>query len=106
MKIIVAGFSKTGTKSVHSALKILGFKVYDHLENFWYFEEEWNRILKTGGEVKDFQKMYEDVEVVIDSPAYYFWKEIHAAFPNSKVSKPMIIYYESFLHFMRRIINQ
>ena len=86
MKIIVAGFSKTGTKSVHSALKTLGFKVYDHLEHFLYLEKEWNKILNTGGKIQDFRHMYEDVDVGIDSPVYYFWKEIHNAFPNSMVS--------------------
>ena len=85
MKVIVAGYSKTGTKSVHSALKHLGFTVCDHLENFWYFEKEWEKILSQGGTTEDFKQMYERFDVVIDSPAYFFWKEIHSAFPNAKV---------------------
>ena len=85
MKIIVAGFPKTGTKSVHLALKQLGYTVCDHLENFWYFDKKWEHILREGGTIKDFQEMYDNFDVVMDSPAYFFWKEIHSAFPAAKV---------------------
>jgi len=94
MKIIVAGFTKTGTKSVHSALKHLGYSVCDHLENFWYYRVEWERILTKGGKREDFKQMYRDFDVVIDSPSYYFWKEIHSAFPDSKVCFYAIIVFE------------
>ena len=86
MKISVAGDTKTGTKSVHSALKKLGYTVCDHLENFWYFGNEWEKILTKGGKSEDFVDMYENIDVVIDSPAYFFWKEIYTAFPLAKVS--------------------
>ncbi|CAK8689020.1 unnamed protein product [Clavelina lepadiformis] len=85
MKIIVAGFSKTGTKSLAIALIRLGYKVYDMLEHFGYHGEEWEKILVTGGSVEDFRKMYKDVDAVLDVPAFCFWEQIHEAFPDAKI---------------------
>ena len=31
--------------------------------------------------------MYKDVDAVVDAPAFYFWEEIHKAFPDAKVSR-------------------
>ena len=88
MKVIAAGFSKTGTKSLHAALKELGLEVYDSPDHFWHHNDEWMKILSSGkgGTIEDFQKMYADVDAVVDIPASLFWEEIHQAFPDSKVS--------------------
>ena len=85
MKVIVAGFSKTGTKTLAAALKELDYKVYDYIDHFWYHGNEWKKILTTGGSTEDFKRMYEDVDAVTDTPSNLFWEEIHRAFPESKV---------------------
>jgi len=85
MKVIVAGLSKTGTKSMQFALKILGYNVYDFMENYTYLKEDWEKIFLNGGTAEDFYKMFENVDAVTDNPAAYFWDEIHAAFPESKI---------------------
>lgn len=85
MKVIVSGFPKTGTKSMAAALTILGFRVYDILEHFAYHGSEWNRLLNQGGSLVDFSKMYQDVDAVMDAPAFFFWEEILQAFPQTKV---------------------
>jgi len=85
MKIIVAGFAKTGTKSLAAALRLLGYDVYDLLEHAWYHENEWKKMLYYGGNVEDFQRMYQKVDVVMDAPIYFFWEEIHRAFPDAKI---------------------
>ena len=86
MKIIVAGYPKTGTKSMNQALSLLGYDSYDFLEHWWYHGREWIKILNHGATSSDFQQMYKDVDVVLDFPAFFFWKEIHDAFPDSKVN--------------------
>ena len=40
MKVIVAGFSKTGTKSMCAALRELGYKVYDVEEHFRFLGDK------------------------------------------------------------------
>ncbi|CAK8698378.1 unnamed protein product [Clavelina lepadiformis] len=85
MKVIVASFSKTGTKTLCAALNVLGYKVYDAVEHFWYHGNDWIKILTTGGTVEDFKRMYKDVDVVTDAPACNFWEEISEAFPDAKI---------------------
>nr|XP_039273062.1 uncharacterized protein LOC120347221 [Styela clava] len=85
MKVIVAGFSKTGTKSMCDALTKLGYNVYDVIENMYILEKEWTKILNEGWTTEDFRRMYENVDAVTDLPACYFWEEIHKAFPDAKI---------------------
>ena len=86
MKIICAGISKTGTKSLNAALQELGYNVvYDFMEHFWEHEKYWKKIFERGGSSEDFKEMYENVDAILDAPVYAFWEEILEAFPNSKV---------------------
>nr|XP_026692937.1 uncharacterized protein LOC108949987 [Ciona intestinalis] len=43
------------------------------------------RILKVGGTVEDFRRMYKDVDVVVDAPAFLFWEQILEVYPDAKV---------------------
>lgn len=85
MKVIVAGMSKTGTKTMNAALSKLGYKVYDFIENAYYLGDDWAKIFNQGWTTEDFKRMYDDVDAVVDVPAFYFWEEIHKAFPDAKV---------------------
>ena len=85
MTVIIAGMPKTGTKTMHEALKILGFSIYDFPENFWYLHDDWMKIFNEGGTTEDFRKMYENVDACMDVPCCHYWEEIHKAFPESKV---------------------
>lgn len=85
MKVIVAGFSKTGTKTMNAALTELGYKVYDFSDNYIYLYNDWKKILEGRGSIEDFKRMYEDVDAVVDTPSYLYWHEIHQAFPDAKV---------------------
>ena len=87
MKVIVAGYPKTGTKSMNVALSELGYNVYDFLDHFWYHGDKWAKILSSSGEsIEDFKEMYESVDAVTDAPTFLFWEEILQAFPDAKVS--------------------
>lgn len=85
MKVIVAGYPKTGTKSVNAALTQLGYSVYDALENLVFLQDEYIAILNKGWSTEDFRRMYENVDAIADMPAFFFWDEIHKAFPDAKV---------------------
>ena len=84
MKILCAGLSKTGTKSLAEALRILGFTVYDHLEHCEFHFNKWVD-LYCKGKLPDFVAMYGDVDAVIGLPASFWFEEIHEAFPDAKV---------------------
>nr|XP_039268203.1 uncharacterized protein LOC120343149 [Styela clava] len=85
MKVIVAGFIKTGTKTMAAVLDILGYSVYDLEHHFYYLEKDWQKILKEGGTKEDFHRMYKDVDVGVDVPFVIFWEEILEAFPDAKI---------------------
>lgn len=85
MKVIVASFSKCGTKTLHAALEELGFNVWDFTEAHTYHYEQWTKIMDHGGSVEDFRKMFQNIDAVCDVPTFFFWEEIHRAFPDAKV---------------------
>ncbi|XP_076806310.1 uncharacterized protein LOC143449868 [Clavelina lepadiformis] len=85
MKVICAGYPKTGTKSMQAALTELGYNDYDAMENFAYLQDDWIKIFKEGGATEDFRRMFENVDAVTDVPAAAYWDEIHKAFPEAKI---------------------
>ena len=87
MKVIVANYMKTGTKSMTAALTELGYNVYDNIDHYLYHRKEWMKIFNGNGSKVDLKKMYENVDAVVDFPANIFWKEIHEAFPEAKVKR-------------------
>jgi len=85
MKVIYAGYSKCGTKTMRSALTELGYEVYDFMENYEHLGDDWEKIFTTGGTTEDFRRMFENVDAVTDVPGCFFWEEIHRAFPEAKI---------------------
>ena len=84
MKVICAGLSRTGTTSLASALRVLGYKVYDFPEHFEEHADEWLAIYR-GEKTPDFVSMYDGVDGVTDLPAAFWYEEILEAFPDAKV---------------------
>ena len=84
MKVICAGLSKTGTTSLASALRVLGYKVHDLPEHIQEHADEWLAIYR-GEKTPDFVSMYDGVDGVTDLPAAFWYEEILEAFPEAKV---------------------
>jgi hypothetical protein len=78
MKILGAGLSKTGTSSLHAALQILGFY------GLHFDRDRLNEIL-SGQVTQPNFRCYDDVDVVTDLPSAYFYRELAAAYPDSKI---------------------
>jgi hypothetical protein len=77
MKFVGAGLSKTGTSSLHAAMRILGFKSlhYDRLRL--------GDVIDGSSVEPDFRR-YDDIDAVFDVPAAYFYAELLAAYPQAK----------------------
>lgn len=71
MKVICAGLSKTGTKSLAKALRMLGFTVFDYPEHKKVHLDEWLDVYCQGKE-PDFVSMYRNVDAVTDIPSAYW----------------------------------
>jgi hypothetical protein len=78
MKIICAGLSKTGTVSLGAALEQLGYSCLH------YDEHRLNDVLEGRNPNPDF-RCYDDVDAVLDVPSAFFFRELLAAYPSSKV---------------------
>ena len=75
---------KTGTTSLASGLRILGFNVFDDPEHVTIHRKQWFD-LYFNGVVPDFTAMYDDVDAVTDLPPAFWFEEILKSFPDAKV---------------------
>ncbi len=86
MKVIGAGFGRTGTLSLKTALEELGFAPCYHMVEV--FEnpddtEQWNAASR--GEAVDWKAFLGGYQATVDWPGCAFYKEILQAYPEAKV---------------------
>ena len=86
MKVIGAGFGRTGTMSLKVALEELGFgpcyhmvEVFEHPEHVGFWEAAWC------GEPVDWDGFFADYEATVDWPACTFYAELLERHPDAKV---------------------
>lgn len=106
LKIIGAGFGRTGTNSVYVALNQLGFPCYHMLEvlenklnkshmDFWCKVAD-----SPAGTQHDWEQVFSRYTASVDNPACCVWRELMAAYPDAKVlltvhAKGAVAWYES-----------
>ncbi|MGO9062704.1 MAG: sulfotransferase family protein [Candidatus Binataceae bacterium] len=86
LKVVGAGFGRTGTLSLKSALERLGFGPCYHM--FEVVErpehiEMWHR-LAYGGSI-DWELLFKDFQSTVDWPASRYWRELADYYPEAKV---------------------
>lgn len=86
MKVIGAGFGRTGTMSLKVALETLGFgpcyhmiEVFEHPEHVGFWEAAWR------GEPVDWDGFFAGYEATVDWPACTFYGELLDRNPDAKV---------------------
>ena len=91
LKLIGAGYGRTGTMSTFTALKQLGFPCYHMVEvimnkannghlDFWR-----NVANSPEGTQADWEKVFSGYTAAVDNPACCVWTELMAAYPDAKV---------------------
>lgn len=86
MKIIGAGFGRTGTLSLKLALEQLGFdKCYHMMEVREHPEhtDVWRRAHR--GEAVDWEALYTGYQATVDWPSCNLWQELAEHYPDAKV---------------------
>jgi hypothetical protein len=86
MKVIGAGFGRTGTMSLKGALEQLGFGPSFHMIDVARYPEllpQWQAA--ADGESADWAKVFEGWESTVDWPACTYWEQIWETFPDAKV---------------------
>ncbi|MFV0276810.1 MAG: sulfotransferase family protein [Parahaliea sp.] len=91
LKVIGAGFGRTGTMSPYLALKQLGFPCYHMIEVIGRKQNRlhldfWNEVADgEPGAQHDWDRVFANYTVVVDNPACCVWRELMSAYPEAKV---------------------
>lgn len=90
LRIIGAGFGRTGTLSLRQALERLGYAPCDHMqENFAHPERFalWGGAYrqKLAGAAIDWRPLLNGYQAILDWPGVYFWRELCTAHPEARV---------------------
>ena len=86
LSVIGSGFGRTGTKSLKEALEQLGFGPCHHMhENVEHPElvPHWQAV--AAGKPVDWNAVFAGYKSQVDWPGAHVWRELSAAFPDSKV---------------------
>ena len=85
LKIVGAGFGRTGTLSLKHALELLGYGPCYHmfeLSNRTDHVELWQRAMD--GELQSWDEIFRDYQSAVDWPTCSFWRELAEAYPSAK----------------------
>ena len=86
LKVIGAGFPRTGTSSMKAALERLGFGPCYHMFEILSKPEQADRWAPVAsGESLDWDRVFDGYQSAQDWPASGFWREQAAAYPDAKV---------------------
>ena len=100
IKIIGAGFPRTGTNTLRESLQLLGFNKTYHMKNLLVHPENlhyWESLRTTG--TTDFDGLYDGYVATVDFPCYPWYKQHMKRYPDAKVIlslRPFEKWYESF----------
>ena len=86
LKIIGAGFGRTGTLSMKAALEQLGFMKCHHMVDVVPSPEQVDAWLaKSRGETVDWERVFHGFEASVDFPSSLFYAELAGVYPDAKV---------------------
>lgn len=86
LKVVGAGFGRTGTLSLKNALERLGFGPCYHMMEVFPRPEHvamWHRL--AFGHSMDWDEIFRGFHATVDWPAARWWREIAAHYPDAKV---------------------
>lgn len=91
LKVIGAGFGRTGTWSTFAALNRLGFPCY-HMQEVIINKANkghldfWRKVANSPpGSQQDWNQVFANYTATVDNPGCCVWKELLAAYPDAKV---------------------
>jgi len=102
IKVIGAGFPRTGTNTLRESLELLGFNKTYHMKQLLVHPENlhyWTRLSET--HTTDWEGLYGGYQATVDFPCYPWYKEHMKQYPNAKVIlsvRPFEDWYTSFYY--------
>ncbi|MBD3665330.1 sulfotransferase family protein [Sulfitobacter aestuariivivens] len=86
LKVIGAGFGRTGTDSMRDALELLGIGPCHHMKVIAQDQAHcatWSRAIATN--TLDWDQLLDGFQACVDWPTAYYWPQLINAFPKAKV---------------------
>jgi hypothetical protein len=86
LKVIGAGFGRTGTDSLREALNLLGLGPCHHMfevNAHAHQKERWRALAQ--GAMPDWPALFAGYASCVDWPSAHYWRELIAAYPEARV---------------------
>lgn len=85
LKVIGAGFGRTGTTSLKTALELLGYNKCHHMTEVIQFGGglQWHRKLE--GEDIGWEEIFDGYQAAVDWPSAAWWRELCDYYPDARV---------------------
>jgi hypothetical protein len=85
LEIVGAGLGRTGTKSMQTALNMLGFGPCHHMIEVFAHPESMQLWIDAAGGRPDWDKIFENYRSMVDYPGAAHWRALADYYPNAKV---------------------
>ena len=85
LKIVGSGLGRTGTKSLQSALNMLGFGPCHHMVEVFAHPESMALWIEAGAGRPDWEAIFAGYNSVVDYPGARYWRQIAARYPDAKI---------------------
>jgi hypothetical protein len=85
LTVMGSGFGRTGTKSLQTALNILGFGPGHHMVEVFAHPERMPLWIEAGKGRPDWDAIFAGYNAMVDYPGAHYWRQIAAHYPDAKV---------------------
>jgi hypothetical protein len=85
LKVVGSGLGRTGTKSMQSALNILGFGPCHHMVEVFAHPESVPLWIEAGKGQPNWDAIFDGYHSMVDYPGAHYWRELAAHYPDAKV---------------------
>jgi hypothetical protein len=85
LKVVGSGLGRTGTKSLQTALEMLGFGPCHHMTEVFAHPESQALWIAAGAGKPDWDAIFAGYNAAVDYPSAHYWRQIAAHYPDAKV---------------------
>jgi Sulfotransferase domain len=85
LKVIGSGLGRTGTKSLQTALNMLGFGPCHHMVEVFAHPESISLWVAAGSGRPDWETIFQGYCSVVDYPGAAYWRQLAVRYPDAKV---------------------
>lgn len=85
LQVIGSGLGRTGTKSLHAALNLLGLGPCHHMMEVFQNPETMPLWIEAGAGRPDWESVFDGYRSAVDYPTAAYWRELALRYPEAKI---------------------